>query len=520
MRDISKQVDSLFAEWNKKTAPGCALGVISKGKFIYKRCYGMANLEDGVPLTPDSVFDVASTSKQFTAACVAMLARRRKLSLDDRIQKHLPEIPEYNYPITIRHLIHHTSGLRDYLTLMTLSNRPYTNDYPSDEIFGLIARQKGLNFRPGAEHMYCNTGYFLLGEIVKRVSGLTLRQYAHKNIFAPLGMTSTHFHDDYSEIIPNRACGYAKGKKGPKTSISILDVVGDGGLYTTLNDLAIWDRNFYDNRLGGFGQSLIGELTAAGRLNNGECHNYAFGLFTENYRGLKAIHHGGSWVGYRSELIRFPEQRFSVICLANSEAIDAIALARKVADLYLAGKFPLSGPTPSKHKAGKKIPLAGRAGYYIHEKTEDLVLLSDKDGCSLELNGRALKLNRLSASQLEAVNGACRVEFTGPKQLCLTLRNGNKNIYSWLPKVKANPAQTLRHAGEYYCSELDITQSIAAKGKALRLLLKGDEPQEMLEVKKDLFKAGPYITIRFNRPARGNFTLSTGRVKDLHFVRR
>jgi len=521
MGKISNQLDKLFSEWDRKDSPGCALGVISKGKFIYKRCYGMADLEHGVPLTPDSVFDVASTSKQFTAACIALLARRGKLSLDDKIQKHLPEIPVYKYPITIRHLIHHTSGLRDYLTLMALAGMPYTNEYPDKEIYDLIARQKGLNFRPGSEHTYCNTGYFLLSEIVKRVSGMTLRQYAHKNIFSRLGMKNSRFHDDFSEIVRNRACGYKKAKDGHKISLSIFDVVGDGGLYTTLNDLARWDRNYYNNRVGGLGQPFIRELTTPGKLNNGEELTYAFGLFIENYRGLKTVHHGGSWVGYRLEFIRFPEQQFSVICLANTEALDAISMARKVADLYLADKFSVPIPKLQKPRTPRKAAIAGKTGYYIEDKTEDLIQISSDNGCSLELSGRVHKLKPISASHFEAESGACRVEFTGKKELSLTLRNGKKSRYSWLPPIKTRPAQIAGYAGEYYCPELDASHKITVKGKTMQFLLKGEtDPLEMHQVKKDLFKAGSSVTIQMDKPARRKLTLSTGRVKDMVFTRK
>lgn len=521
MGNISKQVDKLFTEWDRKDSPGCALGVISKGKFIYKRCYGMADLEHGVPLTPDSVFDVASTSKQFTAACIAILSRRGKLRLDDPIRKYLPEIPAYKHPITIRHLVHHTSGLRDYLTLMELAGMPYTNDYPDSEVYSLIARQKGLNFRPGTEHVYCNTGYLLLAEIVKRTSGMTLRQYADKNIFSPLGMKSTAFHDDCSRLVRNRAWGYAKGKEGNKVSLSLFDTVGDGGLYTTLNDLAIWDRNFYDNRVGGFGQSLIRELTTPGRLNGGEELNYAFGLFIEDYRGLKTIHHGGAWVGYRLEFIRFPGQEFSVICLANTEALDAIAMARKVADLYLSDKFTAPKPVTPEQKTAGKFRVKGKPGYYINEKNNGLVTLSAKGECSLELCGRIQKLNSVSASRLEAGNGSCRVDFDGPRELTLTLRNGRKSRYSWLPPAKGSPAQAAGYAGEYYSPELDATHKIVAKDKTLQFLLKGqEEPLKMFPVKKGLFKAGEYITIDFSRTGRQTFLLSTGRAKELMFRRK
>lgn len=520
MGNISKQVDRFFSAWDNSASPGCALGVIRNGRFIYKRGYGMASLEHGVPITPDSAFGVASTSKQFTAACVALLARRGKLSLDDKLQKHIPEIPVYKYPITLRHLIHHTSGLRDYLTLMSLAGMRLENKYSNEEVIALIARQKDLNFRPGSEHVYCNTGYLLLAEIVKRVSGLTLRQYAHKHLFAPLGMKSTHFQDDFTEVIKNRASGYAKDKRGYKISTSLFDTVGDGGLSTTLNDLAVWDRNYYDNRIGGFGNAFIKELTAPGRLNNGSGMNYAFGLFIENYKGLKVVHHGGSWYGNRCELIRFPEQKFSVICLANNEAIDAIALARNVADLYLASE--LSRPAAPQSKAGvaRRLPITGKTGFYLDQKTGRLAELSYKSGYTLGIHGRTPKLERITAARLQTANGAARIDFTAPQAFTLTANGGVKTLYTWLPPIKLSASQAKRYAGKYYSAELDTLNEITAKGSALTLTARALPPEKLIPMKGGVLKCGPERTLRFDTAGPGSFTLSTGRVQGLRFHRK
>jgi len=518
MSYLQKKVDRLFAAWDKKNSPGCALGIIRYGKFLYARGYGMANLEHSVPITPDSVFDVASTSKQFVAACVAILARRKKLNLDDEIQKHLVEMPKYRYPVTIRHLIHHTSGVRDYLTLMDLAGLRYENEYSDEEITGLIARQKRLNFRPGSAYLYSNSGYLLLGEIVKRVSGLTLRQFAHQQLFAPLGMSSTHFHDDFTEIVKNRAAGYAAGKDGPRISISIFDVAGDGGLNTTLNDLLLWDRNFYANCLGGFGGKLIEELTTPGRLNSGKELNYAFGLFTEPYRGLKTVHHGGSWLGYRCELVRFPEQKFSVICLSNTEAMNAISLARGVADLYLTEEFTQpktqAADGPGRASTGK---IKCKTGIYLNPKTGVTAVLSNKGGYKLELSGNTHQLNRVSAVSLREKNGAVQLDLEGEAKFTYSPRGGQKAVYSWLPTYNITAARSRRLAGNYYCDELNTSYGITAKGKTLKLNRKGAPEETLVPLKKDLFKAGPYITLRFKA---GSFSLVAGRVKNIRFSKR
>ncbi|WP_295615112.1 serine hydrolase [Chamaesiphon sp. GL140_3_metabinner_50] len=268
---ITDKVDRLFTQWDKPDSPGCALGIIQNGEIIYKRGYGMANLEYDIPITPNSVFDIASNSKQFTAMCIVLLARQNLLTLDDELQKHIPEIPQYSHPITLRHLSCHTSGLRDYLDVMEMSGSSGENSYLTEELITLIAHQKSLNFQPGTEQKYSNTGYFLLGEIVKRVSGKSLRVFAEEQIFAPLGMKNTHFHDDFREIVKNRADAYEPRETGGfQTAMSWADDVGAGFVYTTVEDLFLWDRNFYHNILGGYGQDLIEEITTPGKLDNGE----------------------------------------------------------------------------------------------------------------------------------------------------------------------------------------------------------------------------------------------------------
>lgn len=514
-------MDALFKSWDTKHTPGCALGVIRGGDFIYKRCYGMANLEHGIAITPDSVFDVGSTSKQFVAACVAMLARRRKLSLEDEVQKHIPEMPRYSRPVRLRHLLNHTSGIRDYLTLMDLAGLRMENEFPDEEIVELIARQKALNFNPGSQFMYSNSGYLLLGEVIRRVSGKTLRRFAHDNIFAPLGMKNTHFHDDLTEIVKNRASGYAQDKDKPRISISILDLVGDGGLNTTLNDLLAWDRNFYKNRAGGCGSGFMRELSRPCRLDNGEELNYAAGLFVEKYRGLDVIHHGGAWFGYRAEMIRFPRQELTVICLANSEGLSAIPLARQVADIFLEKEFP--SPVPplpaADFSAGRRaLHIDGKTGFY-ESASGEITRLHNDGGYQLEYAGRAIQMKRLTPRSLQACNGELLLEFNRPKRYTISFRNGTKTEYAWLPPVKTQAAPL---AGEYYCEELDVKYRIGTEGKKLMLKCRGKKAQELLPVTPGLFQTDISAKLLFARPVHGkarSFILNTNRVKALKFSR-
>lgn len=324
------------------------LAIIQNGDIIYQRGYGMSDLENNEPISPNSVFYIASTSKQFTAACILLLAQRGDLSLDDDIRTHIPEMPTYDAPITIRHLIHHTSGLRDSLALLDLSGIDITTAiYNNAEIVQLVARQKGLNFSPGEQFKYCNAGYLLMAEIVKRVSGQTFRQFAHNNIFTPLGMNHTHFDDDHTEHIPHRVVSYTSDADSYKPYPKNFDIVGSGGLLTTVGDLALWDQNFYNPKVGS--ANFITELCTLGTLNSGNLLDYASGLYIGDYKCLRAIHHPGGMLGFSTDLYRFPDQQFSVIILSNLSSFNAVEHCLRVADIHLANHFQLDDYTGNYH---------------------------------------------------------------------------------------------------------------------------------------------------------------------------
>jgi CubicO group peptidase (beta-lactamase class C family) len=329
-------VDEVFEDLTASGSPGCALGVYRNGQMIYAKGYGLANVEERVPITPKSVFDIGSTSKQFTAASILLLEKQGKLSVNDDVRKYLPELPDYGNKITILNLLNHTSGLRDYLTLMELAGIPTDSVTTDEDALALIARQRALNFAPGSEWLYSNTGFFLLSTIVKRVSGKKLREFAGENIFTPLGMTQTQFRDSHTSLIANRALAYdANEKRGGYTlNVSYFEQTGDGAVHTSVEDLLKWDENFYTGQIGG--KIFLAELQEHGKLNNGKVLDYAKGLNVAEYRGLHTVRHGGSWGGYRAELLRFPDQHFSVACLCNVGNANPERRANEVADVYLA----------------------------------------------------------------------------------------------------------------------------------------------------------------------------------------
>lgn len=335
-----QDVDNIFAEWDMQ-APGAALGIVEDGKLVYAKGYGIADLEHDLPITPSSVFYIGSVSKQFVTFCVLLLEEQGKLNLDDKIQKYLPDFPEYGAPLTIRHFIHHTSGVRDYLTLMYLKGRDYLDNSDVDEVYELIKNQKELNFTPGEKYLYSNSCYFMLAMIIEKASGRTIKEFAAKNIFGPLGMEHTQFYDNNLDLVKNRVFSYRKKSNGIGFDNLIMrfDLVGSGGVYSSIEDLYLWDQNFYHNILGKGGQDIINKMHKEGVLNNGESAGYAFALHNDTYKGLRTVHHAGSLAGYRAQLLRFPDEKFSVIILANRADANPSGKAYQVADILLKDKL-------------------------------------------------------------------------------------------------------------------------------------------------------------------------------------
>ena len=355
------RVDNVFASWDRPDSPGAAVGIIKDGRLVYARGYGMANLEYDIPNTPETVFRIGSTSKHFTAVAAAILIEQGKLSLDDDIRKFLPELPAYEAPVTVGHMIHHTSGLRNYEHLTVLAGidsplhpSPY---YTDEEAVAMIARQKALDFTPGEKYAYSNSNYFLLAEIIGRVSGMKTADFAEQYMFKPLGMTNTHFHDDVDRIVRNRASGYSPAEEGSfRINMTRLEQIGTGSIFTTVEDFLKWDRNFYDNRLGEGRRSLIEMVETPGRRNDGESVDYGFGLNVERYGGLRMISHGGAFAGFRSYYMRFPDQRFSIVLLANQGPFPLEDTVYAVAEIYLEDLFTEPRPAREEEEGAPETP--------------------------------------------------------------------------------------------------------------------------------------------------------------------
>jgi len=539
------EVDAIFGDFDTRESPGCSLGVIRNGDFIYRRGYGMANLEYDIPLSSRSVFRIGSTSKQFTAMAITLLAESGQISLDDPLSKYFPEFPAWAKQISIQQLVHHSSGIRDYLDLAYLAGKTEDSGYFSDDwAIALLARQRESNFPPGSEFLYSNSGYLLLAHIVKRTTGLSLREFSEKKIFMPLGMNNTHFHDDHTHIVKQRASGYAPDNEAFSISMTTLDIVGDGSIYTTINDLLLWDRNFYQNRLGKGGPALIEQLTTAGTLSGGDKmtagaghsfasgQHYASGLLLENYRGLPMISPGGAFVGYRAEIIRFPEQRFSVAVLCNRSDGTPTVKARQVADYFLADVLQTR---PETELAGDGYQLSeDQLQLYtgdFWEESESFAAETQVDGGKLWAVHSPERRNELAPVgphrfRMLGLPGDILVEFTmndsGVEKMVTIIDGYPGGSFTPFSRREISPAELGEYSGDYYSPELDVRYLLGMDRDRLLFQLKDQDPRELTAMFGETFESPDWGAFEFKHDGQGNITgflLSSGRVRNLLFIR-
>jgi CubicO group peptidase (beta-lactamase class C family) len=516
-----EKVDQIFAGYKKAGSPGCSLGVIRSGDFVYRKAYGLGSLELGVPLTSESAFYMGSVSKQFTAAAVVLAAEQGFLSLDDDVRKYIPELPDYGHAITLRQMLHHTSGFRDFLDLIYLSGRDAMDFNSPHEILGLIGRQKGLNNTPGDEFIYSNTNYCLLGIVVQRATKRSLADFAAQNIFQPLGMSRTFFYDDHTLVVPGRVSAYDPGAHGNflvdwSTTYAI---VGGGGLLSTVDDLFLWDRNFYANALGK--RALTKELQTRGVLNDGKQISYAMGLDMGNYRGLPIVEHNGALFGYRTSLLRFPEQRFTVICLCNVSSAIPANLSRMVADLYLADYLKPGASALNPADNGNLPDPAIFAGKYLDPRTHMIYSFTAVNSNLMAWGG---VLRRISADQFydlesnvitfEKVNGAMTARLVIEGE---TYFSGMRVEESHLTARELAP-----YAGRFHSEELDAAYDFSVEQGALMLRI-ANNPKTLNAIAPDQFEVNDLgaivIFVRDDRKRVRGLTLFSQSARGIEFER-
>lgn len=383
--DGDRAIAAIVNEFVKPGEPGCTVGVAQDGTLTHALAFGMADIGSNRPLDTHSVFDLASVSKQFTAFSILLLEQQGKLKLDDPVLKFLPELAASAQGVTLRHLMHHTGGLRDYISLLNMKGRGTADGATTHETVQLLARQTKPNEAPGVEYAYSNTGYFLLGLVVAKVSGESLADFERKQIFEPLGMKETRIVDRFPAGIAARARGYDKSDLGFVIAESGWEQVGDGGVFSNLHDLALWDEYSYTGKVGG--HALAERMYEVGVLNSGKPIGYAAGLSVFESGGLRWVAHGGSWAGYRSRLLRAPDEHFSVIVLCNRGDADAYALADSIAQAFLKDKLGPPGPGEDDEEEAAPVPAAWEpkdlsryAGVYYSEEADARCVLDERGG--------------------------------------------------------------------------------------------------------------------------------------------
>lgn len=486
---LAQKVDSVFHPWNRETSPGCSVAIVKDGEIIFEKGYGMANLKYGIPNTPETVFQFASNSKQFTAFAVLLLEEDGLLSTQDEVQMYIPEFPDFGYPITLQNLLDHTSGLRDHLELMAFAGWNFLEDLITVQHgLNFVKRMTALNFPPGDQFMYSNTGFMLLAEIVARVSGKTFAEFTQERIFTPLGMTHSLFKDNNHLIVKNYADAYLTIPKGDTfLSPENFASVGEAGLHSTVLDIVKWDRNFYDPKIGS--RSILDKMHKNALLNDGHPSPLSIGLIVVDYKGKKLVYHGGDLGGYHSQIVRFPDERLSIITAANTAGLDSNTLLNHsvtIADFYFSNPAQTSIPDFSIHEPSLQGWGSGNTPWY--------------------------------SPDLETV------------QLWSDLYNASKISESLSPaKVNApqlTPTQAQEFVGLYYSKELDSFLSISFDGTANLLFQLNRNPQPYLfsaqniRNNKIIVNETDLLTGKFIRNAANEvigFTISNPRVIDLEY---
>jgi len=528
------RADSVFQRFDRTDSPGCSLGVYQDGKILYARGYGMASLEHGVALSPRSVLDVGSISKQFTAMSILMLQREGKLSLDDPIRKYIPEMPPYADRITLRRALSQTSGLRDLYVMMGQTGRTFAGD--TIDALRVITHSAEPNYEPGARYLYTNSGWILAAQIVYRLTGKTLAQFAEERIFGPLGMHDTRYLADVATIIPNGAEGYAPRPGGGfRVASSTYDgaIMGAGAVHTSVEDFGVWLNNYDVATVGS--RDIIETMTTPTKLNDGGPATsgpnmaYAVGLTVGTLRGLRVVAHGGSWAGYRGHFLRFPDQHFAVATFYNLTTSGPDSLARKVAGIYLGDRMQpdsdaawiaaLDGAPPANLPASGFRALAGVWRNVERGEVRRTRLVGDT---LFVIGAERTRMVPLGEGRFRAGPGT-EVRFDNPEAPSrMVVRTTAEPItYTRADSVALTPAQLAEYAGDYRSDEVETTHTWKVE-KGQLVVYANDRRLGVLEPSyKDGFTRGTTV-VDVQRDAKGRVTgyvVEAGRVRHLRFTR-
>lgn len=512
-QDTISKIEKIFSRY-KPDKPGTELAISRNGKIIFSKAWGMADLEHNVPLTTESITEAGSVSKQFTAAAILLLEQQGKLSLDDDVRKYVPELKDYGTTITLRHMMQHKSGLKDWGAIAGIAGWPRsTKTYNNNDALYIISNQKTLNHKPGDEYLYSNSNYNLFAIIVERVSGMSLAEFTRKNIFEPAGMKHTSWRDDYRRIVRNRAIAYSRSGSGHQTNMPNEYVYGNGGLLTTAEDLVTWCNYYLNGKLGN--PSLLNKQIATTAFNNGVMHRYAAGLFVGTYLGWNYHSHDGATAGYRSNLDVFPELGLSIAWLSNTSEFDSDTLnvADAIAELFV----PVNVPDPPQAQPRATTisleKLKGYAGWYRNSRT----------GGGVKLSVQNDKLYVSQGGQLTPVSddifasGNNRIVMR-PKGLLFITSTRDTTYYTSVEEAKLDERAMSEYTGEYYSEEAEAKLHVLVKNGKLFIQQKPKTELPISPTYKDGFES-PAGIIYFEREDGkiSSFKVSVGRARNVEF---
>ncbi len=514
-QDTSAAVDQIFSRY-KPSNPGAQVSVSRNGQVIFSKAWGMADMEHDIPLTTNNVSEAGSVSKEFTAAAILLLEQQGKLSLNDDIRKYLPEIPDYGSVIRIRHLMHHTSGIKDWSYVADIGGWARgTKTYRNEDALEIIARQKTLNNKPGDEYVYSNSGYNLMAIIVQRVSGMSLAEFSKQYIFTPAGMTHTQWRDNFKKIVNGRALAYEKVSAGYQTDMPNEYVYGNGGLLTTTEDLCKWVDYFTAAKLGG--QSILKKQIALDTFNNGNPHYYAAGLRIQKKKGYNVIRHDGATASYRASLEYFPELGLTIAGLSNTSEFDTSAydVFSKIEDVFLPKKvIPVTAPVAVMVAPEK---LQSYSGIYRNSRSGEALLISRKDD---KLYSGKTALVPMSENSFRM--GADMLQFTGKG---ISYINSDKDTISYpLTDAPAITPQSIKeYSGNYFSTETNSPINVVEENGAIKIYLHPYQSYTLEPLYKDGFVVKGFSAILyFDRDKKQKITgfkISNARARNVAFVK-
>ncbi|MEM7085530.1 MAG: serine hydrolase [Bacteroidota bacterium] len=534
---MNDQVDELFTAWSGKDNPGASVAVVKDGAIIYKNGYGMANLEYDIPNSPNTIFHVASVSKQFTVFALLLLESQGKLSLDDDVRRYIPEVPNFGPTITLRHLATHTSGMRDQWNLLALAGWRLDDVITKEHVLKLVSSQKELNFDPGEELVYCNTGFTLLAEVVARVSEMSFAEFTEDNIFKPLKMNNTLFYDDHEKIVKNRAYSYRSASNGYKKSVLSYANVGATSLFTTVEDLSLWSLNFSNPKAGNM--AIIEKMNTKTVLNNGKEVSGAMGQFVGKYKGLNEIQHGGADAGYRTYLTRFPDQNFAVVVFSNSANFNSGGMAHKIVDIYLKdqletkpkeeAKGEIEEATPTEEITVDQEILQSYVGDYELQPGFIITVTEADSSLSVQATGQPkIGTTAMSDNKFKLKGVEAEIEFLsrddGSIETLKLYQNGRIMEAPRMASFDKSAVDLTTYQGSYYSDELATYYHIHLEDDKLVVKHKRHSDFTLELTKEDSFASSTWFfgQLEFvrgeNQKIKG-FTVNAGRVRNLYFER-